>query len=314
MIGYALKRLALSAAVVALVVAALFVMIYAVPGDPVRVALGPRASEALIAELRERMGLDSPIWMQIGLFYWSLLQGDLGRDVISGEPVLRIIMAQLPDTMRLIAGAMMVAIVPGIALGVLSATHRGSLLDRLTSLFSVSVMAVPSFLIAIYLLLVFSIQLGWFPAIGAGRGGFDTLWRLVLPSLALGLAWIGYTARILRASVLEVMGESHVRTAHAFGLSQQKIMYDYVLRIAILPTITILGIGFGQMLSGAVFAEIVFGRPGIGKLVYDAIVARNYPIITGTVLVTTVFFVLVNLAADLLIAWLDPRVRHGLSS
>ncbi|MEO4001251.1 ABC transporter permease [Mesorhizobium sp. CAU 1732] len=314
MIGYALKRLALSAAVVALVVAALFVMIYAVPGDPVRVALGPRASEALIAELRERMGLDSPIWMQIGLFYWSLFQGDLGRDVISGEPVLRIIMAQLPDTMRLIAGAMVVAIVPGVALGVLSATHRGSLLDRLTSLFSVSVMAVPSFLIAIYLLLVFSIQLGWFPAIGAGRGGFDTLWRLVLPSLALGLAWIGYTARILRASVLEVMGESHVRTARAFGLSQQKIMYDYVLRIAILPTITILGIGFGQMLSGAVFAEIVFGRPGIGKLVYDAIIARNYPIITGAVLVTTVFFVLVNLVADLLIAWLDPRVRHGLSS
>ena len=131
--------------------------------------------------------------------------------------------------------------------------------------------------------------------------------------VALGLAWIGYIARILRASLLEVMGEQHVRTARAFGLSQRRIMYDYVLRLAIPPTITMLGIGIGQMLSGAVFVEIVFGRPGIGKLVYDAISARNYPIITGAVLVTTVFFVLVNLVADLLIAWLDPRVRHDLA-
>ena len=137
--------------------------------------------------------------------------------------------------------------------------------------------------------------------------------RLVLPSLALGLAWIGYTARILRASMLEVTGQSHVRTARAFGISDRRIMYDYVLRIAILPTITVLGLGIGQMLSGAVFAEIVFGRPGIGKLVYDAILARNYPVVTGTVLFTTVFFVAVNLAADLLIAWLDPRVRHDLA-
>ena len=172
--------------------------------------------------------------------------------------------------------------------------------------------AVPAFVIAIYLLLIFSIGLRWFPAIGAGDGFLDQAYHLVLPSVALGLGWVGYIARMLRASILEVLGDNHVRTARAFGLPDNRIMLDYVLRIAIAPTLTVLGIGVGQMLSSAVFAEIVFARPGIGKLVYDAINTRNYPIVTGTVLVTTVFFVLVNLVVDLMIAWLDPRVRGSL--
>lgn len=313
MLSYLARRLTLSIAVVVTVIAALFIMMHAVPGDPVRVALGPRASEEIVAAYRAQMGLDQPVWVQFTRYVGAIFQGDLGRDALSGEPVARIIMAQLPDTLYLIAGAMLVAVIPGIWLGVMSATHRGGIFDRITSILSVSVMAVPSFVIAIYLLLIFSIRLGWFPAIGAGEGIADRLHRLVLPSVALGLAWIGYTARILRASMLEVMGENHVRTARAFGLSHRRIMYDYVLRIAILPTITVLGMGIGQMLSGAVFAEIVFGRPGIGKLVFDAIAARNYPIVTGTVLLTTAFFVLVNLIADLVIASLDPRVRHALS-
>ncbi|MCL3883391.1 ABC transporter permease [Marivita sp. GX14005] len=310
---YFLKRLGLAVIVVLIVIAVLFVMTYAIPGDPARVALGPRASEELVAEFRERIGLDRPILVQMGNFYLSLFQGDLGRDAISGEPVLRILLSQFPDTLYLVLGAVIVAVVPGILLGIMAARHRGSLLDRVTSVISVSVMSVPAFVIAIYLLLVFSIQLGWFPAIGAGEGFWDKLHRLVLPSLALGLAWIGYVARILRASILEEMNESHVRTARAFGLPENRIMYDYVLRIAILPTITVLGIGIGHMLSGAVFAEIVFARPGIGKLVFDAIISRNYPLVTGAVLLTTVFFVFVNLLADLLIAWLDPRVRHDLA-
>jgi len=190
--------------------------------------------------------------------------------------------------------------------------RRGSIVDQVTALLSVSVVAVPSLVIAIYLLVIFSVGLRWFPAIGAGDGPFDEAYHLVLPSVALGLGWVGYIARMLRASILEVQGENHVRTARAFGLPENRIVFDYLLRIAILPTVTVLGIGIGQMLSSAVFAEIVFARPGIGKLVYDAINTRNYPIVTGTVLVTTVFFVLVNLMADLLIAWLDPRVRGNL--
>ncbi len=313
MFGYIVRRATLAIVVILTVIAAMFVMMHAVPGDPVRAALGPRASEAMVEAYRVNLGLDQPVWVQILRYFGAVLRGDLGQDAISGTPVLRVILSQLPDTLYLIAGAMLVAVVPGIHLGVVSATHRGGLFDRIGSVLSVSVMAVPSFVIAIYLLLIFSIRLGWFPAIGAGEGLVDKLHRLVLPSIALGLAWIGYLARILRASMLEVMAENHVRTARAFGISQRRIMYDYVLRIAILPTITVLGMGIGQMISGAVFAEIVFGRPGVGKLVYDAIANRNYPIVTGTVLLTTGFFVLVSLAADLLIAFLDPRVRNVIS-
>lgn len=313
MLSYIARRVTLAIIVILTVIAAMFVMMHAVPGDAVRTALGPRASEAMVEAYRAKLGLDQPVWVQILRYFGAILRGDLGQDAISGTPVLQVILSQLPDTLYLIAGAMLVAVIPGIHLGVVSATHRGSLFDRVTSVLSVSVMAVPSFVIAIYLLLIFSIRLGWFPAIGSGDGFADKLHRLVLPSIALGLAWIGYLARILRASMLEVMAENHVRTARAFGISQRRIMYDYVLRIAILPTITVLGMGIGQMISGAVFAEIVFGRPGVGKLVYDAIANRNYPIVTGTVLLTTGFFVLVSLLADLLIAFLDPRVRNVIS-
>jgi peptide/nickel transport system permease protein len=306
------KRVALALAVVTVVMALLFVMIYLIPGDPARVALGPRATQALIDELHSRMGLDKPIWVQIVNFYRSALTGNLGNDVLSGESVLRIIASQMPYTLSLIFGSMLWSILLGIPLGCLAAMRRGSFIDRVTALLSVSVIAVPSFVIAIYLLVIFSVGLRWFPAIGVGDGFLDEAYHLVLPSVALGLGWVGYIARMLRASILEVQGENHVRTARAFGLPEHRIVFDYVLRIAILPTVTVLGIGIGQMLSSAVFAEIVFARPGIGKLVYDAINTRNYPIVTGTVLVTTVFFVLVNLMADLLIAWLDPRVRSNL--
>jgi len=312
MLTYAAKRSGLALAVVMVVMALLFVMIYLIPGDPARVALGPRASQALIDELRSRMGLDKPVWVQIVDFYRSVLTGNLGNDVLSGESVLTIITGQMPYTLDLIFGSMFWSILVGIPLGCLSAMRRGSLVDQVTAVLSVSVIAVPAFVIAVYLLLIFAIGLQWFPAIGAGDDPLDRAYHLVLPSIALGLGWVGYIARMLRASILEVQGENHVRTARAFGLPEGKIVFDYVLRIAILPTLTVLGIGIGQLLSSAVFAEIVFARPGIGKLVYDAIVTRNYPIVTGTVLVTTLFFVLVNLVADLMIAWLDPRVRRSL--
>jgi peptide/nickel transport system permease protein len=177
----------------------------------------------------------------------------------------------------------------------------------------VAVIAVPSFVIAIYALLIFAVQLRWLPAIGAGEPGQlgDQLVHLILPSLAVGLGWVGYIARMVRASMLEVLEASHIRTARAFGLPDRMITYRYALSIAILPTVTLLGVGIGQMLSSAVFAEIVFARPGVGKLVYDAILTRNFPVVSGTVLVTTVLFVLLNLVADLIIGALDPRVRSN---
>ena len=202
----------------------------------------------------------------------------------------------------------------GIPLGCFAAVNRGSLADRVIAVLSVSMIAVPSFVIAIYSLLLFSVKLGWFPTIGAGEPGdrLDQLHHLVLPSLAVGLGWVGYLARMVRASMLEVLAENHIRLARAFGLRESTITYRYALKLAVIPTVVLLGIGVGHMISGAVFAEIVFARPGVGRLIYDAVITRNYPVVMGGVMITTAFYVLCTLIADLVAAWLDPRVRASL--
>lgn len=311
MLRYALKRLGLGIVIVSVAMMMLFAMVYVIPGDPASVALGPRASPQMIEALRVRMGLDQPIWMQFLKFYTSAFRGDLGTEVLSGRPVLTVVFEQLPFTLALIAGAISWSVLLGIPLGCIAAVKRGGFVDRVIGVLSVAVIAVPSFVIAIYSLLVFAVALQWLPAIGAGEPGdvASRVKHLVLPSLAVGLGWVGYIARMVRASMLETLEASHIRTARAFGLTDRRITYSYALRIAILPTITLLGVGIGHMLSSSVFAEIVFARPGIGKLVYEAISVRNYPIVTGAVLVTTVFFVVVNVLADIVIGVLDPRVR-----
>ena len=314
MLIYAVKRLALAVVIVSAAMTFLFAMIYLIPGDPASVALGPRATPAMVEALRVRMGLDQPIWIQFWRFYSGVWQGDLGTEVLSGRPVLTVVLEQLPYTLALIAGGIIWSVALGIPLGCMAAVKRGSWVDRVVGVLSVAVIAVPSFVVAIYALLIFAVALRWLPAIGAGEPGVlsDQLMHLILPSLAVGLGWVGYIARMIRASMLEVLEASHIRTARAFGLPENLITYRYALSIAILPTVTLLGIGVGQMLSSAVFAEIVFARPGVGKLVYDAILTRNYPLVTGAVLITTVFFVLMNLIADLVVGALDPRVRRSL--
>lgn len=313
MLVYAAKRLALGVVIVSAAMTFLFAMIYLIPGDPASVALGPRATPAMVESLRVRMGLDQPIWVQFWRFYSGVWQGDLGTEVLSGRPVLTVVLEQLPYTLALIAGGIIWSVALGIPLGCMAAVKRGSWIDRFVGVLSVAVIAVPSFVVAIYALLIFAVALRWLPAIGAGEPGnlVDQIEHLLLPSLAVGLGWVGYIARMIRASMLEVLEASHIRTARAFGLSENLITYRYALAIAILPTVTLLGIGVGQMLSSAVFAEIVFARPGVGKLVYDAILTRNYPLVTGAVLITTVFFVLMNVIADLVVGALDPRVRRS---
>jgi peptide/nickel transport system permease protein len=191
--------------------------------------------------------------------------------------------------------------------------RRNSLGDRLTGILSVSVIAVPAFVISLYSLLIFSVRLQWFPAIGAGDSGdiLDQLHHLVLPSLAIGLSWVGYIARLVRASMLEVLGEGHIRTARAFCLPERRVIFGYALRLAILPTVTVIGVGMGFLLSAAVFIEIVFSRPGLGSLVIDSIMQRNYPVVMGSVLFSTLIFVASTTLADIVNAILDPRIRSG---
>ena len=311
MLRYLANRLLLSIVIVSVALFLLFTMIYLIPGDPAAVALGPRATEAMREALRIKMGLDQPLWLQFWNFFSGAWTGDLGNEVLSDRPVFDVVMEQLPFTLALIAGGMTWSIALGIPLGCLAAVRRGGMIDRLIGILSVAMIAVPSFVVAIYALLIFAVSLRWLPAIGAGEPGdiSDQLIHLILPSLAVGLGWVGYIGRMVRASMLEVLEAPHIRTARAFGLPNWQITYRYALTIAILPTITLLGVGIGQMLSSAVFAEIVFARPGVGKLVYDAILTRNYPLVTGAVLVTTVLFVAINLIADIIVGAFDPRVR-----
>ncbi len=313
MLKFIAHRSLMALLILALAVALLFGMIHMMPGDPASVILGPRATPELMAELNQRMGLDQPLLVQLGRFYAGLVQGDLGVDVFSNRAVSDIVFEQLPYTIVLVLAAIGGATLLGIPLGCFSAIKRNSLLDRLTAVMSVAFIAIPSFVVALYLLLWLAVKWRWFPAIGAGESGdlADQARHLVLPAIALGLGWVGYIARLVRASMLEVMEENHIRTARAFGLPERTIIVHYALRIAVLPTVTILGLGIGAMLSGALFAEIVFSRPGIGKLLHEAVVTRNYPVVMGSVLVTTAFFVLSTLLSDVINALLDPRLREG---
>lgn len=311
MLQYTLQRVALAAAIVFVAISALYVIIVSLPGDPTSVLLGPRATAEMRAMFRLQMGLDDPLFVQVGHFWLRVLSGDLGTDFYRNRPVADAVFSALPHTMALVFAAIFWSASLGILLGAFSADNRNSWLDRVTGVLSVGFIAAPSFVVALYSLLLFAVTLRWFPSIGAGEPGDigSRIYHLVLPSLAIGLAWVGYVARIVRASMLEALGESYIRTARAFGLPRRTIIYNYALRVAILPAVQVLGVGIGGMLSSAVFAEIVFSRPGIGALIYDAVSGRNYPIVMGAMLVAICFFVICALIADLINAALDPRHR-----
>ena len=314
MLFYAIQRIGLSLLILATSMVMLFSALKFIPGDPATIMLGSRASAEMRARITEELGLNDPLYVQLGTFFGRLLQGNLGTDMWSKRPVSQMVLENLPYTLSLIGTGLGWAALIGIPLGCYSAVRRNSFIDKFTGVISVGTISIPSFVVAIYLILIFAIALGWLPVIGAGEPGNlqDQIMHLILPAFALGLGWVGYLARIVRASMLEVMGENHIRTARAFGLPEFKIVSSYALRIAILPTITLLAIAIGGLLSSAVFVEAIFARPGIGKLIVDAANMRNFPVVQGSVLTTVALFALVMPIADLLIAWLDPRVRATL--
>ena len=314
MFVYLVKRIMLGVLIVIMAVTLLFCMIHLVPGDPARIILGPRATPEMIENISLQMGLDKSLPIQILTFFGNILQGDLGMDVITNRPVADTVFGQLPYTLSLILTAIIGAMLIGIPLGCYSAFNRNSLADRVTGVISVACITAPAFVVALYSLLIFAVTLKWFPAVGAGdRGDFwDQLSHLVLPAFAIGLSWVGYLSRLVRASMLEVLGENHIRTARAYGLPESTVVYRYALKLAVLPTVTVIGVGMGFLLSAALFTEIVFARPGIGKLIYDSITTRNYPVVMGSVLISTILFVISTTLSDLVNAWLDPRIRASL--
>ncbi len=285
-----------------------------VPGDPATILLGPRATPQTVALFREQMGLNLPLYERVFVFFLRALQGDLGVDVLTSRPVAGLVMATLPNTLLLALSAIGLAVLIGVPIGCYAAVRPGSLLDQALAVLSVSLVATPSYVVAILLLYFFSLKLGWFPVLGAGTPGnvIDQLHHLVLPALALAVGWIGYIARLVRSSLLEVLGEPFIRTARAYGQPEWRVVMKYALKLACIPTVAILGVGIGELMGGAVFVEIIFNRPGLGSRIFDAIRNRNYPIVQGGILVVVAIFVLANLLVDLSYAWLDPRVRENL--
>lgn len=314
MLIYTAQRLGLALLICVIAMTTVFNLVYVIPGDPATIALGPRATAETRERLRVEMGLDQPVAIRLGKFFGKILQGDLGTDLFSKRSVTTTVIEVLPHTLSLIGMGLGWAVLLGVPLGCYSAIRRNSFIDKFTGVISVGTISIPSFVVGIYALLVFAVMLRWFPAIGAGEPDdpWDRLYHLVLPAFAIGLGWVGYLARLVRASMLEVMGENHVRTARAFGLGESRIVFGYALRIAILPTVTLLGLAIGGLLSSTVFAEKVFARPGLGALVVDMVLVRNYPVVQGAVFVAVGLFVLSTLLSDLIVAWLDPRVRSSL--
>ena len=310
-----LVRRTLLALIILLVVAnLLFLMIHLIPGDPTVVALGPRSTPAMREAFRHLMGLDRPFIEQIGLYLGRLATGDLGTDVWSGRPVLTMILEVLPHTALLAIASFAWAVLLGVILGCVAVMQHGKWGDWLIGLVSIAFVAVPSFVVALYSLLVFAVALNWLPAIGAGEEGnwASQARALILPSFAIGLGWVGFVSRLVRAAMIEAMGEDYVRTLRAYGVGENRIVFTYALKQALLAVISVLAIGFGSLLSGSVFAEIVFSRPGLGKMTYDAVVSRNFPVVMGTVLVTSALYLACMIVADIVSAVLDPRVRRAL--
>ncbi|TBL76408.1 ABC transporter permease [Paenibacillus thalictri] len=284
-----------------------FVIMYVLPGDPVLQMLdGNATSPEAIAEMRHRLGLDLPFYVQFSHYFMQLLQGDFGASRINNDPVLPKILEHMPATLALTAVSASVAVVVGILLGVLSAIHRNGAIDliaRFVGLFGIS---MPSFWTGILLLLLFSISLGWFPAMGSS--GWKTL---VLPGFALGMVGAGLIVRMVRNTMLEVLGEPFIVTLRAKGLAERAVMYRHALRNAFIPALTIIGVMVGELLSGTVVIETVFARQGIGRILADAIMAKDLPVVQGVVFFTAIIYVVVNLLVDVSYTFIDPRVRRS---
>jgi ABC-type dipeptide/oligopeptide/nickel transport system permease component len=306
MVKYILNRLIVSIPVILGSLTLVFLIIHWLPGDPAQMIAGEDASPERIDYLRKQFGLDQPLWQQYVVYLWKSIRGDFGHSFANSQPVIDRLLAQLPATLSLALLSTIFAIIVGFILGVLSAVYQNRVLDYVVRVISLLGVSMPKFWLGILLILVFSVHLHLLPAIG--NGSFK---QLILPSFALGVTGAGMLTRMVRNSVLEVIHEPFVVTLRAKGLSEKIVLYKHVLRNALLPAVTILGLLVGEMLSGAVVTETVFSRQGLGKLVVDAINQKDIPVIQAAILITGLFNILVNLMVDVSYSYVDPRVRKS---
>ena len=313
MLAYIIRRLIATIPVMLLVAVIVFLLVHLAPGDPASVIAGDNATSDQIAAIRAALGLDEPLWVQFAIWIGNVLRGDLGTSLFWNQPVSALILQRAEPTISLAATTLLLAVTIAITLGVLAAWKAGTGLDRAVMGLAVTGFSVPVFVVGYLLVFVFAIQLRWLPVQGY-RPIAEGLWpwfeRLILPSVALGLAYVALIARITRTTMLEVLAEDYVRTAEAKGVATRPILLRHALKNAAVPIVTIIGIGVALLIGGVVITETVFNIPGIGRLVVDAIARRDYPIIQGVILVFSAVYVLINLAVDISYTFFDPRVRY----
>ena len=298
------RRLLLTIPVLFGVATLVFSLIHVIPGDPAQAMLGEAASTADIADLRGRLGLDRPLLVQYAGFLSGLLRGDLGTSLRTGEPVSAQIVERIPATFELALAAMLVAVGVAIPLGIAAAVWRGTLVDHAAMTTAMAGVSVPNFWLGPMLAIVFGVELGWLPV--SGRGGLD---HLVLPAVSLGGALAAIVARMTRATLLEELRQPYVDAARARGASRSRAVIGHAFRNSLVPVVTIVGLQFGAVLTGAVITETIFSWPGVGRLLIQSISFRDYPMVQGCILLIAVTYVAVNLATDVLYTLLDPRIR-----
>jgi peptide/nickel transport system permease protein len=302
---YLVRRLALTIPVFVGVATLVFSLIHLIPGDPAQAMLGEAAAQEDIQELRHRLGLDRPLLQQYGMFMRGLLRGDLGTSLRTSQPVTRMIVERMPATFELAAAAMTFAVLAAIPLGIAAAVWRGTSIDHGSMTLALLGISIPNFWLGPLLAIIFAVELGWLPV--SGRG---TWANLVLPAISLGAALAAILARMTRATLLEELREQYVQAARARGTSRVRAVVGHAFRNSLIPVVTLIGLQFGAVLTGAVITETIFAWPGIGRLLIQSIGFRDYPLVQGCILLIAVTYVMVNLLTDLVYGVLDPRIRY----
>jgi peptide/nickel transport system permease protein len=330
---YAIKRFLTIVPVLVGVSVLVFAFVHLIPGDPAATMLGERATPERVKDIRDQLGLDKPLYVQYAIYVGRILRGNLGTSILRGDPVLRDLLRRFPATIELAVAAILIAILVGIPAGIVSAVWRNSVFDGLSRILALTGVSMPIFWLGLMLAWVFGVVLGWFPT-GFRLGTnvtlppvthfnlldslisrnwpalFDTIRHLVLPAVALSTIPMAVITRMTRASLLEVLSQDYIRTAEAKGLPQRGVILRHAMRNALLPVMTVTGLQAGRLLAGAILTETIFSWPGIGLWIYEAIQARDYPIVQGATLFIGTIFVLVNLLTDVLYATVDPRIKY----
>ena len=313
MILFVARRLVAALPTLLAVLTLVFIIVRIVPGDPALVILGDQATPEALAALRTRLGLDLPIWQQYVNFLSMVLSGNLGTSMATGRPVWSEVAAVLPHTLDLTIASMIFGVAIGVPAGIWAALHRNGFIDYSLRIFSLLGLSFPVFVFGIYLLLAFALHWRWFPVIGAADLSNipDRLHKLVLPTITLGLVMAAYITRVTRSGMLQVLGEDYVRTARAKGVPWRLVVRRHALRNALIPVVTVVGLYVGILIGNSVLTEIVFNRPGLGKVIVGALNQRAYTMLQGLMVIYCFLIVVVNLITDLTYGVIDPRVKHG---